>query len=323
MIEAVMLWNEPNNLSHWNRDLDPDWAIFAEMTCLAGQRLAEVAPGVTRVLGGLAPIDPGFVRNMIGRGIGEAVDVYAIHGFPLDWNRWHIDEWPERVSAVRAVAEGKPVWATEVGVSSFASTALQEWGADRTLQLLAPNVDRVYWYALMDLPECWEATTRHRDSEGSSYYRHFRMGLFDANGRPKPAVERLRPWIAEGVGMCEWVYWQENARLERMVACLRELGVRKLRTGIGWADWWRPHALDWFDHVMRQLAPFDLTVTLCFTPAALGTRPHHTSPPVDVGAFADFCEAVVRRYAGQRRTTRAAEDHNVLLAAGETACTSL
>ena len=25
MIEAVMLWNEPNNKSHWDFEIDPDW----------------------------------------------------------------------------------------------------------------------------------------------------------------------------------------------------------------------------------------------------------------------------------------------------------
>jgi hypothetical protein len=64
----------------------------------------------------------------------------------------------------------------------------------------------------MDLPERWQATTRHRASEGSSYYRHFRMGLFDARGRPKPAARRLRPWVERGVGICEWVYFQEYKR---------------------------------------------------------------------------------------------------------------
>jgi len=47
VIEAVMLWNEPNNLSHWDRSLDPDWALFAEMIRLAGERLGQVAPGLT------------------------------------------------------------------------------------------------------------------------------------------------------------------------------------------------------------------------------------------------------------------------------------
>ena len=26
-----MLWNEPNNLSHWNFEIDPEWSTFAAM----------------------------------------------------------------------------------------------------------------------------------------------------------------------------------------------------------------------------------------------------------------------------------------------------
>ena len=29
MIEAVMLWNEPNNKSHWAFEEDLDWAAYA------------------------------------------------------------------------------------------------------------------------------------------------------------------------------------------------------------------------------------------------------------------------------------------------------
>jgi beta-xylosidase len=35
MIEAVMIWNEPNNKSHWDPDLDPEWRRFSEMAILA------------------------------------------------------------------------------------------------------------------------------------------------------------------------------------------------------------------------------------------------------------------------------------------------
>jgi beta-xylosidase len=301
VIEAVMLWNEPNNLSHWNRDLDPDWERFAEMVCLAGRRLAEAAPALTRVLGGISPIDPGFVEHLFNLGVRDAVDVVAIHGFPLDWNHWHLDEWPERVESVRRAAEGKPIWAAEIGASSFVSPVVQAWALDQMAELLVPRVERVYWYALMDLPEIWEATTRHRQSEGSAYYRHFRMGLCDALGEPKPAAERLRRWAAHGVGVCEWVYWQEEDRLQRMVRRLRELGVRRLRTGLGWADWDRPGAVEWFDHVLDELAEFDILLTLCFTPARFGVEPHYTSPPLDLTRYADFCEAVARRYAPARK----------------------
>ena len=296
MIEAVMLWNEPNNLSHWDRYQDPDWALFADMICLAGERLGRVAPGLPRVLGGISPIDPRFIRNLFGRGLGDAIDVVAVHGFPLDWNRWHLQEWPQRIEAIREQSGGKPVWATEVGASSLVSPRLQAWAVDAILEQLATCADRVFWYALMDLPERWEAVTRHRGSEGSAYYRHFRMGVFDASGLAKPAASRLGGWTARGVGVCEWVYWQERARFERMLRLLGELGVRKIRTGIGWADWDRPGAQAWFDQVMQRLAGFEVTLTLCFTPARAGRLPHHTSPPINLGDFADFCETIVRRY---------------------------
>jgi beta-xylosidase len=297
VIEAVMLWNEPNNLSHWDRHQDPEWALFSDMICMAGRRIAETAPGLTRVLGGISPIDPLFIRNLFDRGLADAIDVVAVHGFPLDWNRWHLGEWSNRIERIRGLAGGKPVWATEVGASSMVSESLQAWAVDAILEQLHGCADRIFWYALMDLPERWEAVTRHRGSEGSAYYRHFRMGVCDANGRHKPAASRLTVWADQGIGVCEWVYWQERARFERMLGLLRELGVRRLRTGIGWADWDRPGAMEWFDYVMRQLEPFDVTLTLCFTPARAGRTPHHTSPPLDLADFADFCEAVVRRYA--------------------------
>jgi beta-xylosidase len=68
MIEAVMLWNEPNNKSHWDLEIDPDWARFASMTRLAGDAIASEAPGLPRVLGGISPIDPLFIANLAGRG---------------------------------------------------------------------------------------------------------------------------------------------------------------------------------------------------------------------------------------------------------------
>ena len=297
MIEAVMLWNEPNNLSHWDRLADPEWALFSEMVCEAGERLGRLAPGLTRVLGGISPIDPRFIANVFARGVGAAVDVVAVHGFPLDWNRWHLREWPARMDAIRQ-ASGKPVWATEVGASSMVSDSLQAWAVDAVLEQLAGHAERVHWYALMDLPEHWEAVTRHRDAEGSAYYRHFRMGVFDARGRPKPAASRLAAWAKDGVGVCEWVYWQEHDRLDRLLQQLQSLGIRRVRTGIGWADWDRPGAQDWFDSVMRRLEPFELTLTLCFTPARAGRAAHHTSPPINLSDFADFCETIVGRYAG-------------------------
>jgi beta-xylosidase len=294
MIEAVKIWNEPNNKSHWNPLLDPEWELFARMAQLAATAVAAENPRLLRVLGGMSPIDPGFLQKLDRLGLLDFVDAVAIHGFPLDWNLWTIEEWPEKVSEIRAVTD-KPVWITEVGVSSFGSEDVQAWGMRRTAELLRGLAPRIHWYSLYDLPKAWEATTRHREAEGSSYYRHFHMGLLREDGTPKPALLAYGDYASE-IGLCQWFHFEDH-RLEDAVAWLRRLGVRHLRTGLSWADSFRPNALDWFDRQMDLLSEFDVTITFCFTPEHCGVEPHHTSPPRDPQKFADFCAAMVRRYA--------------------------
>jgi beta-xylosidase len=293
MIEAVMLWNEPNNLSHWDFEIDRDWSAYAQMVRLAGQAIHAENPKLTRVLGGISPIDPAFITRMAKLGALDEIDVVAVHGFPLDWNHWTIHEWPDKIEEIRAVTS-KPIWVSEVGVSSFGAEEVQEFGLKKTIELLLPRVDHVYWYSLFDLPRAWPATTRHRESEGSSYYRHFYMGLFREDGQPKLAARHFAEFAPE-IGICQWFHFQDH-RLERGTAALKDFGVRKLRTGLSWADYERPDADGWFDHQMRTLEPFDLTVTFCFTPENRGLRPHHTSPPREPREYAEFCAEMVRRY---------------------------
>lgn len=294
MIEAAMIWNEPNNKSHWDPDVDPGWARFAQMASLAGQAIRSANPQLPRVLGGMSPIDPGFLRNLAERGTLDQVDVVAVHGFPLDWNLWPIDEWPQKIAEIRA-ATHLPVWVTEVGVSSFGAEEVQAWGVDRTASLLQGKTPRVHWYSLYDLPRAWPATTRHREAEGSSYYRHFYMGLLREDGTPKLSLERFGQHTP-AMGICQWFHF-EDPRLDDAVVWLKRLGVRHLRTGLSWADSFRPNALAWFDRQMQALRDFDVTVTFCFTPEHLGVLPHHTSAPRQPEQFAEFCASMTERYA--------------------------
>jgi beta-xylosidase len=294
VIEAAMIWNEPNNLSHWDFEIDRDWSVFAAMARAAGAAIRAEHATLPRVLGGISPIDPAFIGNMAGQGVLDELDVVAVHGFPLDWNHWMIDEWPAKVDEIRAVTT-LPVWISEIGVSTFGAEEVQEFGLVRSWELLRTRVPRVHWYSLFDLPRAWPATTRHREAEGSSYYRHFYMGLIREDGTPKKAAARFTE-CAEDFGICQWFHF-EDPRLDSAVCWLKRLGVTHLRTGLSWADWHRPNAERWFDRQMRALEPFDVTLTLCFTPESAGVRPHYTSPPKDVGEFADFCARMVRRYA--------------------------
>jgi beta-xylosidase len=309
MIEAVKFWNEPNNKSHWDFEIDSEWDIYAEMVKLASAAVAAENPSLTRVLGGMSPIDVQFVERLASRGVLEGVDAIAVHGFPLDWNHWQIHEWPDRIAELERVTT-LPIWVTEVGVSSFGAEEVQEFGLRRTAELLARRVPRIHWYSLYDLPRAWPATTRHREAEGSSYYRHFYMGLLREDGTPKRACEhfaQFAPWL----GICQWFHFEDH-RLDETVQWLRRLGVRHLRTGLSWADSFRPNADEWFDRQMRAIEEFDVTVTFCFTPEHRGIAPHHTSPPLDIAEYAEFCARMVRRYAPAYAASPAATTEAVM-----------
>ena len=289
-----MLWNEPNNKSHWDFEVDPGWQIFARMINVAADCVKEVNPNLPCVLGGISPIDPNFIRTLESQDVLNHLDVIAVHGFPLDWNHWTIHEWPDKLQEIRAVT-GKPVWVSEVGVSTFGAEEVQEWGLQRTAELLAGTVERVHWYSLFDLPKAWPATTRHREAEGSAYYRHFYMGLVREDGCPKVAYKHFHKYTPQ-LGICQWFHYEDH-RLDDAVRRLQDLGVKYIRTGLSWADYYRENALDWFDRQMKALEPFDVTVTYCFTPEHKGIAPHYTSPPKDVHEFGEFCAEMTRRYA--------------------------
>jgi beta-xylosidase len=50
---------------------------------------------------------------------------------------------------------------------------------------------------------------------------------------------------------------------------------------------------------MEALQDFEVTVTFCYTPEHRGIMPHHTSPPQAKEEFAEFCAAMIERYAPQ------------------------
>ena len=301
MIEAAMIWNEPNNKSHWDLELDPEWKAFSQMCRAAGQAIAAENSKLARVLGGISPIDPLFIERLGRQGALEELDVVAVHGFPLDWNHWQIHEWPAKLEEIRAVTD-LPIWVSEVGVSTFGAEEVQVFGVHRTAELLTGRAPRIHWYSLYDLPKAWPATTRHREAEGSAYYRHYYMGLLREDGSPKPALQAFAEHTP-ALGICQWFHFEDH-RLEEAVAWMKRLGVRHLRTGLSWADYFRPNALQWFDRQMEALAEFEVTVTFCFTPEHRGLAPHYTSPPISNQEFAEFCAAMVRRYAGDEAAPR-------------------
>ena len=103
-----------------------------------------------------------------------------------------IHDWPEKLAEIRAVTE-KPVWVSEVGVS----VVRRRGGPGIRPQADGGSFDaaltgRIHWYSLLRFAEEWPATTRHREAEGSSYYRHFYMGLVRQDAVPKKAFHAFR-----------------------------------------------------------------------------------------------------------------------------------
>lgn len=307
-VEAVMFWNEPNNKSHWDFQLDPEWDIFSAMVRRAAGAVRRANPKLVKVLGGISPIDQAFIQRIAARGVLEEMNAVGVHGFPLDWNHWQIHEWPEKLAEIQAVTD-LPVLVTEVGVSTFGAEEVQEFGLQRTAELLRGRSSRIHWYSLYDLPRAWPATTRHREAEGSSYYRHFYMGLLREDGSPKRAVQEFTKHTPT-LGICQWFHFEDH-RLDDAVCWLRRLGVKHLRTGLSWADSFRPNAEAWFDRQMEAVAEFDVTLTFCFTPEHLGIAPHHTSPPVNIDGYAEFCERMVQRYASASNEANLAQHDNL------------
>jgi hypothetical protein len=84
VVEAIVLWNEPNNLSHWNFQLDPQWTRYAEMVKSASRGIRTINPDLPIVLGGVSSCDCDFLRLMESQGVMDFVDIVGVHGFPLD-----------------------------------------------------------------------------------------------------------------------------------------------------------------------------------------------------------------------------------------------
>ena len=195
----VELWNEPNSRAEWDYTLDPEWTLFAEMIGDASYWARERGKRV--VLGGMSPVDPGWLDLLGRRGVLAHLDVVGIHGFPGTWEAgW--DGWGATVARVREVLERHgsraDVWITEVGYSTWQD---DELGQVRTLvDALDAPVSRVYWYAAEDLDPERPAIDRFHEDE-----REYHFGLCRADGRPK-LLHRL--WATGGIAAV-----RETARL--------------------------------------------------------------------------------------------------------------
>ena len=98
-------------------------------------------------------------------------------------------------------------------------------------------------------------------------------------------------------GVVEWFKVGEAERVERVVALLESLGVRRLRTGVSWADCHTAEGADWYAWLLPRLAAsFELLPCLHHTPPSRGLVPTVQSPPQRPRDFADFVDEIIGRH---------------------------
>ena len=94
--------------------------------------------------------------------------------------------------------------------------------------------------------------------------------------------------MRDKLGICQWFHYEDYRSVERAVELMEELGVRHVRTGISWADYHRPRGRQWYDWQMRQLAGFELLVSVWHTPPSIAEGACCNGPPKRLVEFAEF-----------------------------------
>lgn len=103
--------------------------------------------------------------------------------------------------------------------------------------------------------------------------------------------------IASGgpvIGVYEWFQPGEHERVERVLADLKPLGIRHLRTGVSWADWFAPGGEEWYAWLLPRLAQeVEILPYFVHTPPSLGVVPKTSAPPRDPKWYADFIDQMI------------------------------
>ena len=177
-------------------------------------------------------------------------------------------------------------------ISSFGAEEVQDWGLERTAELLIGKAPR----ASIGTPlrpaarpgrrPRGIAKRRARPTTGISTW-----ACCARTARPSRPLRTLRAVHARRWASANGSTSRTTGSMTRS-RWMKRLGVTYLRTGLSWADSFRPNALDWFDRQMEALADFDVTVTFCFTPEHRGIAP----PPHQPAAGGRGIRRVLRRH---------------------------
>ena len=147
-----------------------------------------------------------------------------------------------RTSSPRfAAVTDLPLWVSEVGVSTFGAEEVQEFGLQRTAELLRGRVDRDPLVQPVRPAAGVAGDDAASRGRGVVVLPPLLHGPAAGGRTPKLALRHFSRATRRRSGICQWFHFEDH-RLDDAVRWLRDLGVKHLRTGLSWADSLRPDA---------------------------------------------------------------------------------
>lgn len=99
------------------------------------------------------------------------------------------------------------------------------------------------------------------------------------------------------LGILEWFRPGEYEEVKNAIADLENLGIKHLRTGISWADWYVEGTEEWYDWLFSELDKHvEILPCFLYTPPSIGEMEKTSAPPKDLKAYADFIDIMITRY---------------------------
>ena len=187
MIEAAMIWNEPNNKSHWDFESNPGWTIFAPWLGSPGGNRRGSAGAAARTRGDL-PDRPGFHAVDRGAGVtGRGRCRSPCTAFArLESLAHRRVARQDRQHPGRDASAGLGLRGGRIQLRRRRGAAM---GSPANRRTLSGRTPRIQWYSLYDLARGLASHDPPQRGGGVIvHYRHFHMGLLDENGRPKRAA---------------------------------------------------------------------------------------------------------------------------------------
>jgi hypothetical protein len=199
------IWNEPNLDGFFGTAVSPEQ--YTELLKAAYRAAKTANPRVFIVSAGLAPAGDVcnasacrpkyFLDRMYKAGAKGNFDAFGIHPYyspqPVDttsvgdWNTWaNIGQFREIMSAY---GDDKPIWATELGASTY------NGGVNETVQAL----DATLYYAMAATRPPWQGPLfwySYRDYGTDRHNREMLFGVIRQDWSHKPAYDAMKAALA-------------------------------------------------------------------------------------------------------------------------------